>query len=175
METARLVIRKFIPDDWRDLFAYLSQEAVVLYEPYGIFTEEESKNEAVRRSQDDRFWAVCLQSTGTLIGNLYLAKQDFDTWAMGYAFNANFQGKGYATEAARALLEDVFKNQNAHRVAAMCNPMNESSWKLLERLNFRREGHLVKNVYFKEDITGNPIWVDTFQYGILAEEWCGFA
>jgi len=171
METKRLFIRRFKPDDWRDLFEYLSQETVVKYEPYGVFTEEASKQEAARRSGDDSFWAVCLKDSGKLIGNITLHKQDFGIWELGYVFNAGFYGKGYATEAAKALIDDVFNNQNAHRVTAMCNPLNVPSWKVLERLGLRREGHLIKNIYFKTDETGNPIWQDTYEYGILAEEW----
>lgn len=171
MKTERLFIRKFTPDDWRDLYEYLSREEVVKFEPYEVFTEEASQQEAVRRSKDSSFWAVCLNDSGKLIGNIYLAKQDFDTWELGYVFNADYQGNGYATEAAKALLNDVFNNQKAYRVIAMCNPLNTSSWRLLERLGFRKEGHLLKNIYFKKDKDGNPIWSDTYEYAILAEEW----
>ena len=171
METERLLIRRFTPDDWQDLYAYLSQEAVVKYEPYEVFTEDSSKQEAIRRSEDNNFWAVCLKDCEKLIGNIYLSKQEFDTWELGYVFNADYHGKGYATEATRVVVNDVFKNHNARRIIAMCNPLNESSWKLLERLGMRREGHLRQNIYFKKDLTGYPIWQDTYEYGILAEEW----
>ena len=171
METNRLLLRRFTPDDWKDLFEYLSQDSVVKYEPYDVFTEESSKQEAVKRSKDKNFWAVCLKDSGKLIGNIYLAAQDFDTWELGYVFNADYQGNGYATEAARAMVDYVFKNHNARRVIAMCNPLNEPSWKLLERLGMRREGHLLQNIYFKKDANGCPLWSDTFEYGILAAEW----
>jgi len=78
---------------------------------------------------------------------------------------------GYATEAVKALLDDIFHDKNARRIVAACNPLNESSWKLLERLGFRKEGHLIENIYFKKDGDGNPIWSDTYEYGILADEW----
>ena len=52
-----------------------------------------------------------------------------------------------------------------------CNPLNEHSWKLLEGLNMRREGTLIKNIYFKKDINGKPLWADTYEYGILKSEW----
>lgn len=168
METERLLLRKFKPDDWQGLYEYLSSEEVVKYEPYGVFTQEACKQEAINRSDNDAFWAVCLKKSNKLIGNVYLERQDYDTWELGYVF---YQGKGYATEAARALVDYVFKNKNARRVIAMCNPLNESSWKLLERLGMRREGHLIQNIYFKKDINGQPIWADTFEYGILATEW----
>lgn len=171
METKRLSIRRFSPNDWEDLFEYLSQELVVKYEPYEIFTKESSKQEAIRRAADNNFWAVCLKDCGKLIGNIYLAKQDFGTWELGYVFNAKYHGKGYATEAAYAMIDDVFMNFNARRVIAMCNPLNKPSWKLLERVGMRREGHLLQNIYFKKDENNCPIWSDTFEYGILACEW----
>ena len=171
MTTKRLLIRRFTPDDWRDLFAYLSQEAVVKYEPYEVFTEEAGKREAVRRSGNENFWAVCLKDGGKLIGNIYLAKKEFDTWELGYVFNAKYHGKGYATEAAGALIDEAFRNQNAHRIEAMCNPRNTASWRLLERLRFRREGHLLSHTCFKKDADGNPLWADTLIYGLLASEW----
>jgi RimJ/RimL family protein N-acetyltransferase len=171
MPTERLLIRKFTPDDWEDLFEYLSQESVVKFEPYEVFTEEGCKLEATKRSKDNNFWAVCLKNTSKLIGNIYLAKRDYETWELGYVFNANYQGKGYATEAAYALIDDAFKNHSARRVIAMCNPLNKPSWKLLERLGMRREGHLRQNIFFKKDANGCPIWLDTYEYAFLNTEW----
>ena len=174
LETERLILRRFRAGDWRDLHEYLSDEAVVRFEPYGVFTEEESRREAARRAGDECFWAVCLKENGKLIGNLYFARQDpveLETWELGYVFNAKYQGKGYATEAARALVGDSFRAQNARRVIAMCNPLNERSWRLLERLGMRREGHLRQNIWFKKNTAGQPIWVDTYEYAILASEW----
>ena len=52
----------------------------------------------------------------------------------------------------------------------MCNPVNTTSWRLLERLGMRREGHLIQNIYFKKDENGEPIWSDTFEYAILKNE-----
>ena len=132
---------------------------------------DESRLEAVRRSNDPAFWAVCLKDSGKLIGNLYLAGQPFDTWELGYVFNARYQGKGYATEAAASLLDHAFGRLGARRVTAMCNPLNTASWRLLERLGMRREGHLIRNIWFKRDEHVEPIWADTYEYAILAEEW----
>jgi RimJ/RimL family protein N-acetyltransferase len=171
METKRLVIRRFKPEDWPDLYEYLSQEATVKHEPYDIFSEEAAKEEAAKRSNDNSFWAVCLQDSGKLIGNIYMNEQDFDTWELGYVFNMHFLGKGYATEAANAVIHEAINHQNARRIIAFCSPLNKPSWRLLERLGLRREGHLLKNIYFKKDPAGDPIWLDTYEYGILADEW----
>lgn len=171
MLTGRLRIRRFRPEDWQDLYEYLSQEVTVHYEPYEPFTVSESKAEAIKRSTDWGFWAVCLKDSDKLIGNVSLSEQGFDTWELGYVFNKNYQGKGYATEAAAAIVDHVFRQHHAHRVIANCNPMNVASWKLLVRLGMRREGLLRNNIFFKRDRSGACIWQDTYQYGILASEW----
>jgi len=171
MQTARLLIRPFKPDDWRDLYEYLSQAQVVEYEPYEPYTVEAAKLEAINRSQNHDFHAVCLKESNKLIGNIYLSERDYNSWELGYVFNYAYWHSGYAAEAARAVITQVFKDNRAHRVIACCNPKNERSLRLLERLGFRREGHLMQNIYFKVDESGNPVWQDTYEYGMLAEEW----
>jgi RimJ/RimL family protein N-acetyltransferase len=174
LETERLILREFNPNDWKDLYEYLSQEAVVKYEPYSVFTEDECKKEAANRSQLDVFWAVCLKENNKLIGNVYFQQQEpkeFLTWEIGYVFNPKYYGKGYAIESCNEILSYGFNQLKAGRIVAMCNPKNNASWKLLERLNMRREGHLIKNIFFKYDEKGQPIWNDTYEYAILANEW----
>jgi RimJ/RimL family protein N-acetyltransferase len=65
----------------------------------------------------------------------------------------------------------AFKELGARRIIAMCNPKNDASWRLLERLKFRREGLLLKNIYFKTDDKKEPIWLDTYEYALLKAEW----
>lgn len=168
--TERLIIRRFTPEDWQDLYEYLSDPKVTYYEPYDTFSPDACRQEAINRSHSKWFWAVCLKSN-KLIGNLYMRKQDYDTWELGYVFNKGYQNNGYATESAKALIGYTFCELAARRIVAMCNPENTPSWKLLERLKMRREGHLIKNVYFKRDEKNQPIWLDTYIYAMLREEW----
>ena len=170
--TDRLIIRKFEEKDWKDLYEYLSDKEVVKFEPYDTYSENQAKEEAIIRSNDESFYAVCLKENEKLIGNLYLGKEDFDTWELGFVFNRKYQGQGYATEGAKALLDYAFTHLGARRIIAMCNPKNDHSWKLLERLHMRREGLLLQNIYFKIDSNGDPVWLDTYQYATLKEECC---
>jgi [ribosomal protein S5]-alanine N-acetyltransferase len=167
----RLLIRYFRPDDWQDLVEYLSDPEVVRFEPYDVYSEEQAQQEAIRRAGDKAFYAVCLIGTGKMIGNLYLAKGDFDTWELGYVFNRRYQGQGYATESARILISHAFANFGARRIVAYCSKTNENSHKLLERLGMRREGLFLQNVSFKTDAQGEPIWFDSYAYAVLATEW----
>jgi len=171
IETERLIIRRFKSDDWKDFYEYFSNEEVLKFEPYKPFSEEESKKEVVRRITDPAFLAVCLKETNKLIGNIYFEEKDFNTWEIGYVFNLNYKSRGYATESCKVIMDYAFKELNARRIIAKCDPKNPNSWRLLERLNMRREGHLKENVYFFKDENNNPIWKDTYEYGILEKEW----
>lgn len=170
--TDRLIIRNFEEKDWKDLYEYLSDKEVVKYEPYDIYSEIQAKEEAIRRSNNESFYAVCLKENEKLIGNLYMSKGDFDTWELGYVFNRKYQGQGYATEGVKALLDFTFIHLGARRIIAMCSPKNHHSWRLLERINMRREGLLLQNIYFNTNSNGEPIWLDTYEYAILKAEWC---
>jgi RimJ/RimL family protein N-acetyltransferase len=167
----RLIIRKLMKDDWKDLYEYLCDKEVVKFEPYDVYSENRAKEEAIARASSEFFYAVCLKESGKLIGNLYLGKGDFDTWDLGYELNRKYQGQGYATESVKALLDYAFAHLGARRIISTCSPNNNQSWKLLERLGMRREGHLLQNVYFKTDSNGEPIWLDTYEYAILKTEW----
>jgi len=174
IETKRLIMRKFCPNDGQDLYEYLSDEEVVAYEPYSIFNKEQAIKEAERRAHDDSFWAVCLKENDKLIGNLFfgqLEPKEFMTWEIGYVFNRFFHGKGYAAESLLELLKYGFAECKAHRIIAQCNPENTASWRLLERLYMRREGLFLKKAFFKKDEQGNPLWHNAYEYAILSEEW----
>lgn len=176
LETDRLIIRRFCIDDWKDLYEYLSQEAVVKYEPYDALSKDDCKKAAVSRSEDDAFWAVCLKGSNKLIGNLYFAQcqpQEFLTWELGYVFNPAYYGKGYATEACKRLMQYAFEQMGVHRIIASCNTENAPSWKLLERLSMRREGYFKKPSFFEKSPEGNPVWHDDYQYAMIDEEFFG--
>jgi RimJ/RimL family protein N-acetyltransferase len=172
-ETERLIVRKFVIEDTAALFAYLSDPEVVKFEPYPPFNLADCQAECLARVTDERFYAVCLKTDGTLIGHLYAAVQSekFATWIFGYVFNRSYHGHGYATDAARGLLGYLFYHRHARRIIAKCDPLNTPSWKLLERLGMRREAHHKQEVFFQHDILGQPIWKDTFVYAMLRGEW----
>lgn len=169
LETDRLILRRYCKDDLRDLYEYLSDEEVVKYEPYKPMSIEEVENNLEWRISTDEMIAVELKSDKKMVGNIYLGKRDFDSLEIGYVFNQNYCGKGYAKESCSALIKKAF-SEGVHRIFAECDPCNLSSWKLLEGLGFVREGHLRQNVYFWKDENDNPIWKDTFIYTILNKE-----
>jgi len=173
LETPRLLIRPFQAADASALYDYLSNPLVYRFEPGEPISLEKARELALKRSQNNDFWAVVLKDTGTLVGHLYFKQSDPAerlTWELGYIFNPACQSRGYATEASAALLRHAFEHFGMLRVVAHCNPENIASWRVMEKIGLRREGHHKKNVFFHRDANGEPLWTDTLDYALLREE-----
>lgn len=165
IKTDRLILRRFTQDDLLDLFEYLSDPEVVRFEPYRPMTLEEAGQELDRRIASDEMIAVELKSSGKVIGNIYLGKRENNALEIGFVFNKDYWKQGYARESCEALIREAF-SIGIDRIIAYCDPENQNSWKLLERLGFTRTAHLEKNVFFWEDSNGQPIWKDTYIYSL---------
>lgn len=165
-ETERLILRRYIKEDLQDLFEYLSDKETVKYEPYKPLSFDETVENLQWRIGTDEMTAVELKNSHKMIGNVYMGKRDFNAMEIGFVFNRNYWGNGYAAESCKALIQQAFLN-GVHRIYAECDPDNQNSWKLLEALGFQREAHFRKNVYFWKDETGQEIWKDTYVYARL--------
>lgn len=165
-ETERLILRRYKKEDLQDLYEYLSDAEVVKYEPYNPLTFDEAYKNLEWRIRTDEMIAVVLKNSLKMIGNVYMGKRDFEALELGYVFNRNYWGCGYAAESCRILIQQAFSN-GVHRIYAECDPLNKRSWKLLEALGFQREAHFRKNIYFRKDEAGAAIWKDTYVYAKL--------
>jgi len=86
-------------------------------------------------------YALELKSARDLIGLCGLVQRDFlPSPDLGFALLADFVGQGYASEAARAVMEHARTTLGIERLYAIVKPGNQRSVRLLERLGFRREG-----------------------------------
>ncbi|MBE6753776.1 MAG: GNAT family N-acetyltransferase [Ruminococcaceae bacterium] len=174
LKTERLILRPFREEDGPQLYEYLSDPQVVRYEPYDVFTEEEAAGEAMWRAErSDVYLAVCLaQEDERLIGNLTFSSVGCrECYEIGYVLNRSYWHRGYAEESARALMRHLFTVEGAMRIQAMCDCRNTASWRLMERLGMQREGLLRRNIWFKRNDMGEKIWVDSYIYAALRDEW----
>ena len=85
---------------------------------------------------------------------------------LGWVLDPEYTGRGYATEAIRAVIGVCFGQLGLRRVHAGCFADNEPSWRLMERLGMRREEFSRKTALHR-----SGEWLDGLNYGILAEEW----
>lgn len=167
IETARLWIRPLVPDDAPAVFRYMSDPLVTAYLPEGQLDEAQTRAfVADNLGGDAHNHAVIRKVDGALIGHMvfhpWFAHR---TYEIGWAFHHAHHGQGYATEAARALLRHGFEDMQLHRIIATCQPENTPSWRVMEKLGMRREGHFHRCIY-----RGGDVWWDEYFYALLAHE-----
>ena len=173
LTTSRLTIRRFRPADADDLHEYLSDPQVYRFEPGEPLDHELASRKAADMAASPDFWAVELRGAGKVIGQLYLKQiepAEHLTCELGYILSPSYQRQGYGSEAAAALVRQMLTAGGMHRVIAHCNPENTASWRLLEKIGFRREGLFKQNIFFRRGADGAPLWTDTYVYARLAAE-----
>ena len=168
IETQRLLIRPFDLKDWEEVHAYTSDPNVMMYIPEGQLTEEQTKEFVVKNLDEQATaFAVILKPGNKLIGHMlfhpWFAPR---TYEIGWVFHQAYHRRGYATEAALALLRYGFEELQLHRVIATCQPENIPSYRVMEKVGMRREGFFQKCIY-RDDTT----WWSEYFYAMLEEEW----
>ena len=182
IETARLILRPFQKEDAEDLFEYLREPMVNCFACMKLNTVEEARAEIQKRAEDGEFvFAISLKDTGKVIGEICAlpessqpdAAENYvkDTFSPCWMLHPDYQGKGYAYEAAKAFLDYLFRQKGARRIYAYTEDYNLSSQHLCEKLGMRREGLFREFVSFVNNADGNPIYENTYQYAILKKEW----
>ena len=173
LETDRLILRHFELADLDEALEYLSSAEVLRFIPEEPFTRErllEALQELSRQEKEGEIpdkIAVVLKSENHLIGHLIfdLYSRKYNTRELGYIFNPLYHGRGFASEASRALLTYGFEVLNLHRMIATCDPRNHASYNVMEKLGMRREAHFIQDLFLHGE------WADEYFYAILQEEW----
>ena len=141
LETERLVLREYSPDDFDALYAVLGDAENMCHYPY-TFDEERVRGWIARnreRCQQYGFglWAVCLKDTGEMIGDCGLTLQMIDGELLpeiGYHIRRDMQHKGYAKEAAAAVRDWAFRNTSYPALYSYCKYTNEASYRTAESI-----------------------------------------
>jgi aminoglycoside 6'-N-acetyltransferase len=173
LETERLLLRRFGPEDATALAAYRSDPNVSRYQSWiSPVSVEQARvlvaELAVGEPRDDGWFQYAVERKGRpgLIGDVGVHRRDAGRQAeVGFSFAVEHQGRGYATEAVRRVVEYLLVEEGLHRVTAECDARNDRSARLLERVGFRREGHLVSSTWMKGE------WTDDLLFAVLAGEW----
>ncbi len=173
LRTARLVLRSYRDDDVDATLAYYGDPNVARYLLGEPFTRSDAERVVRERKPlidpqqpGDRL-ALVAELDGRVIGDLVLQLKGPPTSIaeIGWVFHPGCHGQGYATEAARALIDVAFVHYGLHRVEAQMDARNTASARLCERLGMTQEAQLRQNWFSKGE------WTDTLVYGVLAGEW----
>ena len=176
VETERLTLREYALADEAAVHAYACDPIVSRYDTWGPNSAEQTREHFERRMAEQRQWPrddvtllAELRRERKAIGSVRLWVVDGSnrTAAIGYTFNRLYWNSGFATEAARALLECAFGTLNMHRVIATCDTRNGASWRVMEKLGMRREAEFIRDEFQKGE------WRNTYLYALLHDEWQG--
>lgn len=148
LETERLVLRHFTPDDAAFILELLNEPGWKQYiGDRGVDSLETARGYIARAaiaSYDQHgfgLWAVELKEDRTPVGMCGLIKRDtLDDVDIGFALLSRFEGSGYAQEAAKATLAHARDELGFHRVVAITTLDNDRSGRLLVRAGMKYEG-----------------------------------
>lgn len=173
--TARLAMRPLVPRDSRELLAIVVASRAELGR-FMSWPREMVSLEQARRfvtigrdgwiSERTSRFGLFERETGELVGSIELDGIDHrrSQAELGYWIRSDRAGRGYATEAGRAILLYAFQALGMHKVRADVAVGNAASARVLEKLGFSREGTL------REDRPIAGVFHDHWRYGLLARE-----
>jgi RimJ/RimL family protein N-acetyltransferase len=140
LETARLQLREFVPEDATALARVLSDPETMRYYPAPF--DRAGVEEWIARNRrryvldGHGLWAMILKSSGELIGDCGLTKQNVDganEIEIGYHVRRDHWGQGYATEAALACRDYGFAKLPVERLISLIRPENLPSRRVAEK------------------------------------------
>ena len=172
LHTPRLVLRRLVPADAGPIGRYRSLPDVARYQSWDAYTPEDAERlvadqAAVVPDTPGTWLQLAVVAADGVAGDCGLHFLDDRQAEVGITLDPAHQGRGYAAEALRAVLGYLFGTLGKHRVTATTDAENRPAAALFARLGFRREGHFIRNVWFKGR------WGDEFLFAMLADEWRG--
>lgn len=172
LETERLLLKELTPELYDYIFSHWDDEAIMDYLGNTDRADFELEKEKYRKGLityhlSFKNFLMVEKSTGTIVGRI-----GYHTWKavhsraeIGYALHREeHKGKGYMTEAMKAILQYGFEHMNLNRVEAFASPENIPSIRLIEKYGFTKEG-LLRQHYGRNGVTE-----DSAVYGLLVDE-----
>ncbi len=170
----RAVLRDPRAADAQAMFAYRTDPQVTRYQTWIPASVDELQAMIAAQARSAPYapgaWhqlAIEAAETGALAGDCGIRRdvEDPRQAVFGISLATAHHGRGYATDAVRALLEIAFGSLALHRVTLSVDPRNVRSIALAERTGFRREAH------HRESLWTGGEWLDDVIYAMLRREW----
>lgn len=147
IETDRLIIRKYTSEDAPFIYKLMNSEGWLKYIGDRSINSVEDAEEYLYKNYLNSYekhdfgpYLVILKD-GTIIGSAGLYKREnLDNPDIGFAFLPEFMNKGYAFEAARAVMNYASEELSIQKIVGFTVPDNASSIKLLKKLGLSEIG-----------------------------------
>jgi RimJ/RimL family protein N-acetyltransferase len=170
--TPRMVVRILDESHLHTLVDYRNHPDVALMQDWELpYTLERARQRLAAQQHltgpaPGEAMNLAIEVDGVMVGDLFCGIAEHGAIAeIGYSLIPEHQGKGYASEAAGALVDLLFDTTSVHRITASLDPLNDASIRLLERLGFQREGIARLGLLIRGE------WVDDLIYSLLRSDW----
>jgi len=164
----RLVLRALAPGDAEDIFAYAADPDVAQYTLWSAHTTLEDSRQFIAWISGGSLacWAIVQPAIGQVIGTSFLHSHHAQQHRAEIAFNLakHAWGRGYATEAAQAVIRAGFAHYDLNRIEGTCMLGNVASAQVMEKVGMHFEGILRQYVWAK------GAFHDMKLYAILRED-----
>lgn len=173
LQTPRLVLRHITAADGDALFCLFGDRELTRYWGHPALPDRAAAETLLDEIQAGALsgtllqWGIARGDADDLIGTCTLASlhRRHRRAELGLLLEAAQHEKGFAVEAATAVLRYGFRKLNLHRITADVDPRNRPALRLLEGLGFQREGCL------REHYRQHDEWQDGLLFGLLKQEW----
>lgn len=144
IETPRLILREFVPEDLAGLYSLYEESDTRFLEPLSKDRDEELEKlksyiHYVYGFYGFGLWAVCLKKSGRLIGRCGLQVEfvgEQGDYELGYMISGKYQRMGYAGEAVQGILDYAKEELEAPRVILRIDRENAPSRRFAEKTGF---------------------------------------
>lgn len=166
LETERLYLRRVNNKDIKEIFALRSNPETMEYIPRPLVKTAEDALEHIAmidtkiENNEGVNWAITLKDNTKLIGIIghYNIKPEHYRAEIGYMLLPQYHGQGIVSEAIKEVVNYGFKIMKLHSIAAILDPKNLASAKVLKKNGFVKEAHLKENIFFEGRFLGTVIY-----------------
>ena len=167
IETQRLILREYTPEDFEALYALLSDPVTMQHypKPYDEKGAMRWLTWSLENYQRHGFgwWAIELKETGQFMGDCGITMQNIDGELLpeiGYHIHCDFWRQGFGKEAAAAVRDWWFENTQFDAVYSYMNDTNVASYATAASIGMKKQKEY-------PDTDGSTLYV----YALTREEW----
>ena len=172
LETERLTIRLLARSDITEFTRYRNIDDLARFQDWPLpYTRDLAHGlvdemEPLTGPTADRWVQLAVDDGSGIVGDVAVwLDADQQLALVGYTLAPEHHGRGYATEALRAVVDWLFRRKRVHRIAATIDPRNLASARVLEHCGFEYVGTARSSAYVRNE------WTDDARFSLLEPDW----